>query len=64
MKRCESISEFLDSSIYAKLLKNYTTPYRTTMERLERKYENRRNRHANKTVIESELNEYLINAAD
>lgn len=64
MKRCESISEFFDSSIYAKLLKNCTTPYRTTMERLERKYENRRNRHANKTVIESELNEYLINAAD
>lgn len=64
MKRCESISEFLDNSIYAKLLKNCTTPYRTKMEQLEHKYENRKSRHANKSIIESELNEYVTGKID
>ena len=55
LKRCESISEFLNNSIHAKLLRNCTTPYRTKMEQLEHKYENRRNRHNAKAQIEEEL---------
>lgn len=51
IKQCESITEFLDSSIFAKRLKDCTTPYRTKMLQYEHKKENRKNRHKAKIDI-------------
>lgn len=41
LKVCESITDFLDSSKYAKMLKNCTSPYRSRMMQYEYKKENR-----------------------
>lgn len=42
LKVCESITDFLDSSKFAKILKNCTSPYRTRMMQYEYKKENRK----------------------
>lgn len=50
LRVCESITDFLDGSKYAKMLKNCTSPYRSKMMQYEYKKENRKNRrNAKKT---------------
>jgi hypothetical protein len=63
-KKCESITEFLDMSKYAKLLKKTTVPFRSKMRQLEHKYENRKFRHNAKKQIEQEINEYSQELTD
>lgn len=63
-KNCESITEFLDCSKYAKLLKKTRVPFRSKMRQLEHKYENRKFRHNAKKQIEQEINEYSQELTD
>ena len=63
-KTCESITEFLDMSKYAKLLKKTRVPFRSKMRQLEHKYENRKFRHNAKKQIEQEINEYSQELTD
>lgn len=57
-RECESITDFLDNSIYAKTLKNCTVPYRSRMMQFEYKKENRKVRRSAKKQIEEELLEW------
>lgn len=52
LKVCESITDFLDSSKYAKMLKNCTSPYRSRMMQYEYKKENRKDRYKAKRDIQ------------
>ena len=55
-KRCESITEFLKSSRYAKLLKNTTTPFRTKEMQIEQHRKNKQARNeAKRQVLEGIL---------
>ena len=55
-KRCESITEFLKSSRYAKLLKKTTTPFRTKEMQIEQHRKNKRSRNeAKRQVLEGIL---------
>nr|DAX08824.1 MAG TPA: hypothetical protein [Bacteriophage sp.] len=56
-KICESIVDFLNDSKYAKILKNCTVPYRTTMEKIESKIKNRKDRHNSKKRVKQEAEE-------
>lgn len=58
IKACESISNFLDLSKYAKILKNCTSPYRSKMMQYEYKKENRKNRRNAKKQIIDGIQEY------
>lgn len=58
MKVCESITDFLDSSKYAKMLKNCTSPYRSRMMQYEYKKENRKDRYKAKRDIQEGIQEY------
>lgn len=57
-KECESITDFLDSSKYAKKLKKCTSPYKTKMSQYEDKMENRKDRHKAKSIIQEEIQEH------
>lgn len=58
LKVCESITDFLDSSKFAKILKNCTSPYRTRMMQYEYKKENRKERYKAKKDIQEGIQEY------
>lgn len=58
LKVCESITDFLDSSKYAKMLKNCTSPYRSKMRQYDHKKENRKNRYKAKIDIQEGIEEY------
>lgn len=58
LKVCESITDFLDSSKYAKMLKNCTSPYRSRMMQYEYKKENRKDRYKAKRDIQEGIQEY------
>lgn len=52
VKRCESITEFLNSR-YAKILKNTTVPFRSKMGQIEQHRKNKRSRvEARKQILE------------
>ena len=57
-KICESIVDFLNDSKYAKILKNCTVPYKTTMEKIESKIKNRKDRHNSKKQVKQEAEEF------
>lgn len=57
-KRCESITEFLKSSRYAKLLKKTTTPFRTKEMQIEQHRKNKRSRNEAKKQIQEGIIEY------
>ena len=57
-KLCESITEFIDKSKYAKLLKKTRVPFRSKMLQNEHRYENRRKRHEAKKQIQESLQLY------
>lgn len=57
LKQCESITEFLDSSKYAKILKKRSPSYKMKMEKYYYKMENRKDRHKNKVKIQDSLQE-------
>lgn len=54
----ESITDFLDGSKYAKMLKNCTSPYRSKMMQYEYKKENRKDRYKAKKDIQEGIQEY------
>lgn len=55
---CESITDFLNDSKYAKILKNCTSPYRSKVTQYEYKKENRKyRRNARKQIIDG-IQEY------
>lgn len=56
-KICESIVEFLNESKYAKILKNCTVPYRTTMDQVDDKIQNRKDRYFAKKQTKKEAEE-------
>lgn len=58
LRVCESITDFLDGSKYAKMLKNCTSPYRSKMMQYEYKKENRKNRRNAKKQIIDGIQEY------
>lgn len=52
VKRCESITEFLNSR-YAKMLKNTTVPFRNKMGQIEQRRKNKRSRvEARKQILD------------
>lgn len=53
-KICESIVEFLNECKYAKILKNCTVPYRTTMDQVDDKIQNRKDRYSAKKQAKKE----------
>lgn len=58
---CESITDFLNDSKYAKMLKNCTSPYRSKMMQYEYKKENRKDRkdrYKAKKDIQEGIQEY------
>lgn len=57
-RRCESITDFLENSIYAKTLRNCTVPFRSRMMQFEYKKENRKVRRSAKKQIEEGLQEW------
>lgn len=57
-KACESISNFLDLSKCAKILKNCTTPFRDRKNRSKYKEENRKKRYSAKKDIINGIQEY------
>lgn len=58
LKVCESITDFLDGSKYAKMLKNCTSPYRSKMMQYEYKKENRKDRRSARKQIIDGIQEY------
>lgn len=58
LKACESISNFLDLSKYAKILKNCTAPFRSRRTQFEYKKENRKKRYSAKKDIINGIKEY------
>ena len=65
MKSCESITDFLSNSKFAKLLKNCTVLYRNKMEQIEAKIANRKERHSSRKKINEGIEEYEhLNDAD
>lgn len=58
LRVCESITDFLDGSKYAKMLKNCTSPYRSKMMQYEYKKENRKDRYKAKKDIQEGIQEY------
>ncbi len=54
---CESITDFLNDSKYAKMLKNCTSLYRSKRMQYEYKKENRKNRHKSKISVQEGLQE-------
>lgn len=58
LKVCESITDFLDSSKYAKMLRNCTSPYRSKMMQYEYKKENRKDRRSARKQIIDGIQEY------
>lgn len=58
IKACESISNFLDLSKYAKILKNCTSPFRSKRTQYEYKKENRKKRYSSKKDIKEGIQEY------
>ena len=57
-KACESISNFLDLSKCAKILKNCTTPFRDRKNRSRYKKESRKKRYSAKKDIINGIQEY------
>lgn len=57
MKRCESITEFLNSR-YAKLLKNTTVPFRSKMGQIEQHHKNKQSRVYAKKQIQEGIQEF------
>lgn len=57
-RECESITDFLDNSMYAKMLRNCTVPYRSRALQFEYKKENRRKRRNAKKEITDGIQEY------
>ena len=57
-KICESNVDFLNNSMYAKILKNCTVPYGTTMEKIENKMHNKKDRHDAKKQAKNEAEKY------
>lgn len=57
-KICESIVDFLNDSKYAKILKNCTVPYRTTMEKIEHKMYNKKDRRDAKKQVKEEAKKF------
>lgn len=58
LRICESITDFLNDSKYAKMLKNCTSPYRSKMMQYEYKKENRKDRYKAKKDIQEGIQEY------
>lgn len=54
---CESITDFLNNSKFAKTLKNCTVPYRNKMEQIDARMANRKERHSSKKKINEDLYE-------
>lgn len=57
-RMCESITDFLNNSKYAKVLKKCTVPYRSKATQFEYKKENRKKRHESKREILEGIQEY------
>lgn len=57
-RECESITDFLDNSMYAKMLRNCTVPYRSRALQFEYKKENRKKRRNAKKEIIDGIQEY------
>lgn len=57
-RKCESITDFLDNSMYAKMLRNCTVPYRSKSLQFEYKKENRKNRRSARKEIIDGIQEY------
>lgn len=58
LKICESITEFLNDSKEAKILKSCTTPYSSKIMQQEYKRKNKKNRYKAKKDIQEEIQEY------
>lgn len=58
LRICESITDFLNGSKYAKILKNCTSPCRSKMMQYEYKKENRKDRYKAKKDIQEGIQEY------
>lgn len=56
---CESITDFLNDSIFAKKLKHSTTPWRSKMHQYDAKKENRKKRYEAKKIIKEECEDYV-----
>lgn len=56
---CESITDFLNDSIFAKKLKHSTTPWRSKMHQYDVKKENRKKRYEAKKIIKEECEDYV-----
>lgn len=50
-KHCESITDFLDNSKYAKILKDTTVIKSYSSDKLEVKIKNRKDRHKSKLIL-------------
>lgn len=57
-RKCESITDFLRDSIYAKLLKNCTKPERDVMNQIDDKIQNRKDRYFARKQINEGIEEY------
>lgn len=56
---CESITDFLNDSKFAKKLRHTTTPWRSKMHQLDVRKENRKKRYESKKIIQKEIQEAL-----
>lgn len=56
-RQCESITDFLDNSKYAKILKNTTVIKSFISDKLDTKIKNRKDRHNSKKILKSYTNE-------
>lgn len=58
MKSCESITDFLSNSKFAKLLKNGGSPYKNIWDKINDKIQNRKERYSAKNKIKEGIEEY------
>ena len=56
---CESITDFLNDSIFAKKLKHSTTTWRSKMHQYDVKKEKRKKRYEAKKIIKEECEDYV-----
>lgn len=56
---CESITDFLNDSKFAKKLRHSTTPWRSKMHQYDVKKENRKKRYEAKKIIKEECEDYV-----
>ncbi len=58
-RECESITDFLNDSMFAKKLKHSTTTWRSKMYQYDVKKENRKKRYEAKKIIKEECEDYV-----